>query len=103
MRLYVLRVRTMAGFFSRPESLIPAIRNRASRAMAIHGVAPVEALESRRLLSMSVTPFDPFNPAINLANALVTPNAAVNVTGASFVGQNGHAGTYSGFDFTYVA
>lgn len=48
---------------------------------------------------LQVTPYDPATPLSTLTNALVKPNTGINIVGSSFVGQNGQAGTYTGFNF----
>ena len=48
---------------------------------------------------LNVTPYDPTAPLSTLTDALLTPNSGINIVGASFVGQNGQAGTYTGFSF----
>ena len=48
---------------------------------------------------LSVTPYDPTTPLTTLTDALMAPNSGLNLVGSSFVGQNGQAGTYTGFSF----
>ncbi|HEX3358686.1 MAG TPA: choice-of-anchor L domain-containing protein [Tepidisphaeraceae bacterium] len=72
------------------------------------GVAPkvggrvieFQSLECRRLLALSVTPYNPGSALSQLTGALVTPSTGISVTGSSFVGENGQAGNFSGFSET---
>lgn len=48
---------------------------------------------------LSVTPYDPTTSLTTLTDALIAPNSGLNLVGSSFVGQNGQAGTYTGFSF----
>jgi hypothetical protein len=57
-----------------------------------------ESLEGRRLFALSVTPFNPADGALAFANALVSGATGITVTSATFVGNDGQAGTFSGFD-----
>lgn len=68
--------------------------------MRFHRAMQLEPLETRRLFSLTVTPYDPMNPVSELTDALVTPQTGVNVVQATYVGQSGQAGTYSGLHLT---
>ncbi len=48
---------------------------------------------------LSVTPYDPTTSLTTLTDALLAPNSGLNLVSSSFVGQNGQAGTYTGFSF----
>lgn len=64
------------------------------------GRAPViEQLEERALFALTVVPFGGGSPAIDLANRLLLGSTGITITGATFVGQDGQAGGYAGFDF----
>jgi len=60
----------------------------------------MDALEPRRLFALSIVDFDPVNPATTLTDALVVPSTGLTVTGATFVGQPGQAGFFTGFNFS---
>lgn len=76
-----------------------AVIRRQPRARRSAGGYGVEALEDRTLFDLTIAPYDPSTPAVELAQRLLLPGTGVNVTGASFVGVPGQAGNYSGFDF----
>jgi hypothetical protein len=62
--------------------------------------AAIEQLEGRQLFALQVAPFDAAGNALDLANnLLVGPTGGITITGATYVGEDGQAGTYTGFDF----
>ena len=62
--------------------------------------ASFEQLEDRTLFALAIAPYDPSTPISTLTNALFKGSTGITVTNASFVGGNGQAGTYTGFNVT---
>ena len=58
----------------------------------------IEQLEDRTLFALTVAPFAASGAPTDLANALLLGQTGITITGASFVGVDGQAGTYAGFD-----
>lgn len=63
------------------------------------GAQLIESLEGRTLFALSIAPYSPTTPAIELAQRLLLPGTGITITGASYTGQNAQGGNYSGFDF----
>lgn len=79
------------------------LRPVAARARQGGRPAAIESLEGRTLFALTIGPFAASSPAITLANQLLLAGGAgtgINITGASFVGVDGQAGTYAGFDLS---
>jgi hypothetical protein len=68
----------------------------ARRPRRIRPPQAFERLEPRRLFTLTVTPFDPADPATLLTDALVVGGSGITVSGASFTGVAGQAGAYRG-------
>jgi hypothetical protein len=63
--------------------------------------AAIEQLEKRRLLSLTVSSYNPANPTSVLTNALLASSSGITQSSAAtYIGQNGQAGTYTGFNLT---
>jgi hypothetical protein len=65
-----------------------------------HRPPMLEPLEERTLFALAIQPHAISSPAVDLANALLLQNTGITITGATFVGADGQAGSYSGFDLT---
>jgi VCBS repeat-containing protein len=73
---------------------------RKRQANRMRALVEFQPLESRWLFALSVTPYDPGTSLGQLTGALIVPSTGIALTGSSYIGGNGQAGTFSGFSET---